>query len=55
MQATRAGGVRLDIGVQLNATAFIFQSDSISGGAANTGFATLIDGSDGGNFPQLLG
>lgn len=55
MQTVRSGGVKLDIGVQLNSTAFVFQSDSILGGSENSGFATLIDGTDGGNFPQLLG
>lgn len=55
MDRIKAAGVNLVIGVQLNSSAFVFQSDSASGGSNNSGFATLIDGSDGGNFPQILG
>lgn len=53
MQEIKAAGVRLDIGLQLNATAFIV-SDNPAGGPAGQGVATLPDGSDGGAFVKSV-
>ena len=53
MQEIKAAGVGLEIGLQLNATAFII-SDNPSGGPAGQGVATLIDGSDGGAFVKSV-
>lgn len=53
MQEIKAAGVGLEIGLQLNASAFIV-SDNPSGGPAGQGVATLIDGSDGGAFVKSI-
>lgn len=53
MQEIKAAGVGLEIGLQLNATAFIV-APTISGGPAGEGVATLLDGSDGGAFIKSL-
>jgi len=53
MQAIKAAGVGLEVGLQLIGNAFIV-SDNPSGGAAGEGVATLIDGSDGGAFVKSI-
>jgi len=53
MQEIKAAGVKLEIGLQLNASAFIV-SDNPSGGPAGQGVATLLDGSDGGAFVKSI-
>lgn len=53
MDKIKAGGINLDVGLQLNSGSFFF-SDSLIGGGAGEGFATLLDGSDGGIFARML-
>jgi len=53
MQAVKAAGVGLEVGLQLIGNAFIV-SDNPLGGAAGEGIATLIDGSDGGAFVKSI-
>ncbi len=53
MDGVKAAGVKLDVAVQLKSSAFIF-SDSILGGVSGTGFATQLDGSDGGTFARII-
>lgn len=53
MQEIKAAGVGLEIGLQLNASAFIV-SDNPLGGPAGQGVATLLDGSDGGAFVKSI-
>ena len=53
MQEIKAAGVKLEIGIQLNTSAFIV-SDNPAGGPAGQGVATLLDGSDGGAFVKSL-
>jgi hypothetical protein len=53
MQNIRIAGCSLQIGLQLKSSAFIL-SDNPAGGPAGTGFATLPDGSDGGNFTRNI-
>jgi len=52
MNKIKGGGITMEIGIQLNSSAFVF-SENVAGGAAGEGFATLIDGSDGGVFASL--
>lgn len=53
MQAIKAAGVGLEVGLELIGNAFIV-SDNPSGGPAGQGVATLIDGSDGGAFVKSV-
>lgn len=53
MQEIKAAGVGLEIGLQLNASAFIV-SDNPLGGPAGQGVATLPDGLDGGAFVKSI-
>lgn len=55
MQAIRAQGVRLDIGLKQTTGSFVFSSSTDGGVPASSGFATLADGSDGGKFIKLIG
>lgn len=55
MQAIRAQGVRLDIGLKQQVESFVFSSTADGGVPAGSGFATLTDGSDGGKFIKLIG
>ena len=53
IQEIRAGGINIDITIELKSNYFTF-SESLSGGNSGEGFATLLDGSDGGIFTRLL-
>jgi len=53
MQTLKAAGVGLEVGLQLNSSAFIV-SDNPAGGNPGEGVATLLDGSDGGAFVKSL-
>lgn len=55
MQAIRAQGVRLDIGLKPQTGAFLFSATVDGGVPAGSGFASLADGSDGGKFIKLIG
>ncbi len=55
MQAIHAEGIRLDIGLKQTTESFVFSSSADGGVPANSGFATLSDGSDGGKFIKLIG
>lgn len=55
MQAIRAQGIRLDLGTQQTIENFVFSLTADGGVPANSGFATLADGSDGGKFIKLIG
>ncbi len=55
MQAIRAQGVRLDIGLKQASGSFTFSSTTDGGVPSGSGFASLTDGSDGGKFIKLIG
>lgn len=55
MQAIRAQGIRLDIGLKQEVESFVFSSSTDGGVPSGSGFATLTDGSDGGKFIKLIG
>lgn len=55
MQAIRAQGVRLDIGLMASSESFVFADNTNGDVPLNSGFATLSDGSDGGKFIKLIG
>lgn len=52
MKGVKAGGIGMNIAIELNNNGFRFTED-INGGATSEGFATLTDGSDGGAFASL--
>jgi hypothetical protein len=53
MESIKAYGVNLEIGQQLNYSAFIF-SNNVSGGNSGEGFSSTATGEDGGIFVSLL-
>jgi hypothetical protein len=55
MQAIRAQGIRLDIGLKQASGSFVFSSSPSGGVPSGSGFATLADGSDGGKFIKKIG
>lgn len=50
MQDIRAFGIRLDIGTKQVSESFVFSEFANGDVPLNSGFATLVDGSDGGKF-----
>lgn len=53
MDDVKAAGVGLEIGLQLNSSAFEFSS-TLGGGESGKGFATTLGGTDGGAFTKSL-
>lgn len=55
MQKIKAEGIRLDLGTKKESGNFILSSSSMGAIPANSGLASLSDGSDGGSLYKLIG